>query len=151
MTLQEQINNDLKDAMRAQNNVAKLALRAVKTALTEAAKSGSEAIDVLDDEQVQEIIQRQAKRRREAAAEFEKANQPDRAAEELAELAVLEVYLPQQLSEAEITEIVKAAIAETGASSMKEMGQVMSAAMPKTAGRADGKAVNQIARALLSA
>lgn len=151
MTLQEQINNDLKDAMRAQNNVAKLALRAVKTALTEAAKSGSEAIDVLDDEQVQEIIQRQAKRRREAAAEFEKAKQPDRAAEELAELAVLEVYLPQQLSEAEITEIVKAAIAETGASSMKEMGQVMSAAMPKTAGRADGKAVNQIARALLSA
>lgn len=150
MTLQEQIDRDLKDAMRAQNSVAKLALRAVKAALTEAAKSGSEAV-VLDDDQVQEVIQRQAKRRREAAAEFEKAEQPDRAAEELAELAVLEVYLPQQLTEEEITEIVKAVISETGASSMKEMGQVMSAAMAKTGGRADGKAVNQIARTLLSA
>lgn len=150
MTLQEQIDSDLKDAMRAQNSVAKLALRAVKAALTEAAKSGSEAV-ILDDDQVQEVIQRQAKRRREAAAEFEKAEQPDRAAEELAELAVLEVYLPQQLTEEEITEIVKAVISETGASSMKEMGQVMSAAMAKTGGRADGKAVNQVARTLLSA
>lgn len=150
MTLQEQIDSDLKDAMRAQNSVAKLALRAVKAALTEAAKSGSEAV-ILDDNQVQEVIQRQAKRRREAAAEFEKAEQPDRAAEELAELAVLEVYLPQQLTEEEITEIVKAVISETGASSMKEMGQVMSAAMAKTGGRADGKAVNQVARTLLSA
>ncbi len=151
MTLQEQINSDLRDAMRAQDNVAKLALRAVKASLTEAAKSGAEAVDVLSDEQVQEVIQRQAKRRREAAGEYEKAGKPERAAEELAELKVLEVYLPQQLTEEDITEIVRGVIAETGASSMKEMGQVMSAAMAKTGGRADGKAVNQIVRSLLSA
>lgn len=154
MSIQQQISEDLKDAMRARNDVAKLALRAVKTALTEAIKSGEGQADsegMLDDATVQEIVQRQAKRRREAAAEYEKAGQPDRVAEELAELKVLEVYLPEQLSEEEITAIVRAALTETGASSMKEMGQVMSAAMAKVAGRADGKVVNQIARTLLSA
>lgn len=154
MSIQQQINEDLKNAMRARDDVAKLALRAVKTALTEAVKSGDGNADsdgLLDDAAVQEIVQRQAKRRREAAAEYEKADQPERAAQELAELMVLEVYLPQQLSEEEITTIVRAALAETGASSMKEMGKVMSAAMPKIAGRADGKVVNQIVRTLLSA
>lgn len=154
MSLQQQISEDLKKAMLERNNVAKLALRAVKTAVTEEVKSGKNELGAdgeLADEAVQDIIQRQAKRRREAAAEFEKAGKTDRANEELAELKILEVYLPQQLSESEISEIVQSVIAEIGASSMKDMGQVMSAAMEKVAGRADGKVVNQVARAHLSA
>jgi len=148
MTLQERIDADLKAAMRARNDTAKLALRAVKTALTEASKSGDS--QALDEAQAEAVIQKEAKRRRDAAAEYEQAGQPARAQEELAELAILEQYLPQQLSEAEIEELVRAAIAETGAESPGDMGKVMSTVMPRVAGRADGKQVNQVARRLLS-
>lgn len=148
MTLRDRIDADLKEAMRSKDETSKLVLRAVKTALTEEAKSGAE--HSLDEEQVQAVIQRQAKQRRDAAAEFEKAGATERAAAERAELAVLERYLPQQLSEAEIEEIVRAAIAETGATSAKEMGKVMSTVMPKVSGRADGRQVNQVARRLLA-
>lgn len=159
MTLQQQINEDLKQAMLAQDNVAKLALRAVKTALTESIKSqcdgssgqSSTDRDTLTDAEVQAVIQRLAKRRRDAAQEYERAGQPDRADEELSELAILERYLPQQLSEEEIEHIVRTVISETGASTIREIGQVMSVVMPRTKGRADGKVVNQIARKLLSA
>lgn len=148
MTLLEKIDTDLKQAMRERDDTTKLALRAIKTALTEAAKSGEN--HELDEEQIQAVIQKQAKQRRDAAAEFEKAGAHDRAAEENAELSVLERYLPQQLDEAQIEEVVRAAIAETGATSPKELGQVMSAVMPKVAGRADGRQVNAVARRLLS-
>lgn len=147
MTLLEQIDIDLKQAMRERDDTTKLALRAIKTALTEAAKSGEN--HELDEAQIQAVIQKQAKQRRDAAAEFEKAGAHERAAEEQAELSVLERYLPQQMNEAEIEAIVRAAIAETGATSPKEMGKVMSVVMPKVAGRADGRQVNGIARRLL--
>jgi hypothetical protein len=148
MTLLDRIDADLKEAMRKRDETRKLALRAIKTALTEESKSGTE--HALDDEQVQAVIQKQAKQRRDAAAEFERAGATERAAAERAELAVLEHYLPEQLSEADIEEIVRAAIAETGATSPKELGNVMSTVMPRVSGRADGKQVNQIARRLLS-
>jgi uncharacterized protein YqeY len=116
--------------------------------LTEAAKAGSDHAQ--SEDEVLVVVQKQAKQRRDAAAEFERVGAADRAASERAELAVLERYLPQQLDEEQIEAIVQEVIAETGASSMQNMGQVMSATMPKVQGRADGKAVNQVARRLLS-
>ena len=148
LTLAQQIDADLKTAMLARDETAKLTLRSVKTALSAATKT--EDAPQLDDALVQSVLQREAKRRRDAAAEYEKAGSPERAAQELAELAVLERYLPQQLTDAEVEAIVAAVIAETGATGMAEMGKVMSAAMPRVGDRADGKRVNQAARRLLS-
>ena len=147
LTLAQQIDADLKTAMLARDETAKLTLRSVKTALSAATKT--EDAPPLDDALVQSVLQREAKRRRDAAAEYEKAGSPERAAQELAELAVLERYLPQQLTDAEVEAIVAAVIAETGATGMAEMGKVMSAAMPRVGDRADGKRVNQAARRLL--
>ncbi|MCB0072042.1 MAG: GatB/YqeY domain-containing protein [Caldilineaceae bacterium] len=147
LTLAQQIDADLKTAMLARDETAKLTLRSVKTALSAATKT--EDAPQLDDALVQSVLQREAKRRRDAAAEYEKAGSPERAAQELAELAVLERYLPQQLTDAEVEAIVAAVIAETGATGMAEMGKVMSAAMPRVGDRADGKRVNQAARRLL--
>ena len=147
LTLAQQIDADLKTAMLARDETAKLTLRSVKTALSAATKT--EDAPQLDDALVQSVLQREAKRRRDAAAEYEKAGSPERAAQELAELAVLERYLPQQLTDAEVEAIVAAVIAEMGATGMAEMGKVMSAAMPRVGDRADGKRVNQAARRLL--
>lgn len=142
------IESDLKQAMRDRDETRKLALRAAKTALTEAAKESDQ--HELSLERVTSVLQREAKRRREAAAEFEKARDTARAQAELAELAVLEAYLPQPLSEAEVRSLIQAAIAETGASSQKEMGKVMAALMPKLGGRADGKLVSALVREALA-
>ena len=147
--LEIQIDLDLKDAMRNKDAVTKLVLRSVKTALTEEAKSTSQHA-VLSEDEVMDVIQREAKRRRDAAAEYEKAGRSDRAAEELAELTVLERYLPQQLSEDEIRVLATEVIAQIDATSMRDMGAVMSVIMPKVAGRADGRRVNQVVRDLLS-
>lgn len=149
MSLKTQIETDLKQAMRDKDEVAKLSLRAVKTAITEVEKSGGQA--ELSDSDIEQIVQREAKRRRDAAAEFEKAGQPARVQEEMAELTILERYLPKQLSTDEIGEIVRATIAEVGATSMADMGNIMSAVMPNVAGVADGKAVSQAVRDQLSA
>lgn len=148
LELLTRIDADLKQAMRDRNDVAKLALRAVKTALTEASKAGSD--HVLTEEQVLAAIQKEAKRRRDAAAEYAKVGHTERAAQEEAELAILERYLPRQMSESEIEEIAKAVVADVGATSMRDMGNVMSAAMSRMAGRADGKLVNQVVRRILS-
>ena len=148
-SLAEQIDSDLKQAMRERDDVAKLTLRSVKTALTEAAKSGQQ--HALSEEEVLAVIRREAKQRRETAQEYERLGAQAQAADELAELAVLERYLPRQLTAAEIEEIVRSVIAETGASTPRDMGRVMSAAMERVKGAADGKVVNQIARRHLGA
>jgi uncharacterized protein len=147
--LAARIDADLKDAMRAQDTIAKLALRAVKTALTEARKSGSD--HDLNDEQVMAVIQREAKRRREAAAEYDKVGAATPADQERAELAILEHYLPRQLSEAEVETAVRAVIAETGATSVRDLNKVMPVIMGRVAGTADGKLVSQVVRRLLGA
>jgi uncharacterized protein YqeY len=147
--LAERIDADLKQAMRAQDTIAKLALRAVKTALTEATKTGSN--HSLTDEQVLAVVQREAKRRREAAAEYEKVGASEPAEQERAELAILERYLPRQLSEAEIETLTRAVIAETGATSVRDLNKVMPVIMARVAGTADGKTVSQIVRRLLGA
>jgi hypothetical protein len=147
--LAARIDSDLKSAMRAQDTIAKLALRAVKTALTEASKSGSN--HALTDDLVMAVIQREAKRRREAAAEYDKVGASAPAEQERAELAVLENYLPRQLGEAEIESMARAVIAETGATSPRDLNKVMPVMMGRVAGAADGKVVSQVVRRLLGA
>ena len=141
------IDADLKQAMRDKDEVTKLTLRAVKTGLTEARTSG-QGHD-LGQAEVLAVIQKEAKRRRDAAAEYERLGDQGRADAELAELHVLEKYLPRQLTDAEIEEIAGRVIAQLGATSPKELGAVMSAVMAEVKGRADGKAVNQVVRRLL--
>lgn len=149
MTLVERIDADLKRAMRERNEPAKLALRSLKTALMQARTSGEQAHE-LSEAEVIEVVRREAKRRKEAAEEFERLGAPDRAAAEMLEYQVLQQYLPQQLTEAEIEEIARAVIAELGADSPKQMGQVMPAVLAKTGARADGRTVNQVVRRLLA-
>lgn len=146
-SLQERIDADLQQAMRAQDTIAKLALRAVKTALTEASKAGTN--HDLDDSQVIGVIQREAKRRREAAAEYRRVGGTSQAAQEEAELAILERYLPRQMGEGEIERMARQVIAETGATSARDFGKVMPVLMARLAGTADGKLVSQIVRRLL--
>ncbi len=148
-SLWSKLDADLKEAMRAQDTVTKLTLRAVKTALTEASKAGAD--HHLDDTQVLAIIQREAKRRRETAAEFEALGAQERAAQERAELAVLERYLPRQLSEAEIEDLARTVIAETGAASARDLGKVMPVLLARIGAGADGKVVSRIVRQLLGA
>jgi uncharacterized protein len=146
--LPERIDADLKQAMRERDETRKLALRSLKTALTEARKSGENM--TLTDDDVIKIIAKAAKQRRDAIAEYEKGNRPDLAQKEEAELAVLEAYLPQQMSQEEVEAVVRGVIAETGAQSLQDLGRVMSLAMQRTRGQAEGREVNQAARRLLS-
>jgi uncharacterized protein YqeY len=145
--LLQQIDADLKQAMRDKDEVAKLTLRSVKTALTEARTSGAE--HVLSQAEVVAVLQKEAKRRRDAAAEFQRVGDQQRAAAELAEMKVLDKYLPRQMDEAEIEAVAQRVIVQVGATSQKQLGAVMSATMAEIAGRADGKAVSQVVRRLL--
>ncbi len=149
LSLIERIDADLRQAMREKDEAAKLALRSIKAALTEASKAGKAQRSLTDEEALQ-VIARLAKQRREAMAEFERAGRAALAAREEAELAVLQRYLPEPLSQAEIEALARQAIQETGASSPREMGKVMSVLMPRVRGRAEGKVVSQIVRRLLS-
>ena len=148
--LAARIDTDLKQAMREQDTIAKFALRAVKTALTEATKTGSGDVSLTDDD-VMAVIQREAKRRREAALEYDKVGATAPADQERAELAILERYLPRQLSEAEVEAIAHEVIASTGATSVRDLNKVMPVMMGRVAGVADGKLVSQVVRRLLGA
>ena len=147
MTLLERISADLKAAMMARDADRTGALRMLKSAVGYAQIETK--VDPLPDAEVLAVIQKEAKRRRDSIEEFEKGGRAELAAKELAELKVLEAFLPTQLSAAELEELVRAAIAETGATSKKEMGVVMKAAQAKAAGRADGKALSQTVGRLL--
>lgn len=149
MSLLEQLDSDLTAAMLARDEDRKRTLRSVKTAVTNALvdKRTTEGMGAaLSDDEVLKVIAKQANQRRDSIAEFSKAGRMDLVAQEQAELVILQNYLPQQLGAAEITAIVQQVIAETGASSAKDMGLVMRGVMPRLQGRADGKLVNQIVR-----
>ena len=147
-TLLDRVNDDLKEAMRRKDETAKLALRSVKSAFLEAQKSGN-FTEALTDAELVQVIGKTAKQRRDTIVEYQRVGRPDLAAVEAAELTVIERYLPQQLSAAQLEEIVRAVIAETGAQSMRDMNKVMPVAMQRVAGQADGRAINQIVRQLL--
>jgi uncharacterized protein len=149
MTIEEKLSADLKDAMRSGDSVRKLAIRSVKTAITEAKVSGTEA-RTLTDQDVLAIIAKQIKQRRDSAAEFAKGGRADLVANEEAEIAVLQPYLPEQLDDAAIRERAEAVIAELGVTDLKGMGPVMKRLSAELRGRADGQAINRIVRELLS-
>lgn len=157
MPLREQLADDLKEAMRAGDATRRDTLRSVITAIrnTEIARVDVKQEDAgrtdLTDADVLDVVQKQAKQRRESIDEFRKANRTDLAEREAAELAILEAYLPQQLSRDEIVAEVRAVISETGASGPGDKNKVMPAAIARMKGRADGKAINEVVSELLSA
>ena len=149
MTLFEQISEDIKAAMKARDRVRLDTLRNIKKVFLEA-KTAPGANDTLDDADALKIIQKLAKQGRESAATFAQQNRQDLADSELAQVAVIESYLPRQLDEAEIEAQVREIIAATGATGMKDMGKVMGMASKQMAGKADGRAISAVVRRLLS-
>jgi len=149
--LKERLRADLNTAMRARDPVRLRTLRMVLTSITNEEVSGDTARELSDDEIVTVLI-REARKRREAAEAFESAGRAEQAAAERAEGDVLAGYLPAQLTDDELTAIVSAAIAETGATGMPGMGTVMKAVTPRVAGRADGARIAaEVRRQLTSA
>lgn len=138
-SLLEQLQSDVKDAMKARDSERVQSLRLFVNAVQNESKA---KLRDLDDAEVVAVLQREKKKRVEAAEAFEAGGHPDRAAAERSQAQMLDAYLPEQLSEEELDAIVRDAIAETGAEGPQAMGAVMKATMPKVAGRADGKAVS---------
>ena len=145
----DQISEDIKSAMKARDKVRLETLRNIKKVFLEA-KTAPGANDTLEDDAALKIIAKLAKQGKETAVTYTQAGRQDLADAELAQVTVLESYLPKQLTEEEITAIVKTIIAETGASSMKEMGKVMGIANKQMAGKADGRVISGIVKALLA-
>ena len=149
MGLKETLKSDLTEAIRSSNKVVSGTIRMVLTAITNEEVSGKEA-RVLSDDEIITVLSREAKKRREAAEEFAKANRPDKAAEEKAEGEVIAKYLPAQLTADEIKQIIADAIASTGAAGPADMGKVMGAIKPKIAGKADGALVSSLVKESLN-
>lgn len=147
MNTQKQIESDFKEALRAGDDLRKSTLRMVLSSikLAEVDKKGS-----LEEPDVLAILQKEIKSRRESISDAERADRADIVAEAQAEITVLEAYLPQPLSQAEIETMAQQAIDEVGATSPREMGMVMKALMPRVQGRAEGSQVSQTVRQLLS-
>ena len=140
MSLKEKLRADLTTAMKSRDELTASTLRMVLTAITNEEVAGKSA-RVLSDDDVLKVLTREAKKRREAHEAYVQAGRTELADREQAEQGVIDAYLPEQLSAAEIAELVRAAITETGAAGPQAMGQVMKALQPKVTGRADGGAV----------
>ena len=149
MGLKETLKSDLTEAIRSSNKVVSGTIRMVLTAITNEEVSGKEA-RVLTEDEIITVLSREAKKRREAAEEFAKANRPDKSAEEKAEGEVIANYLPAQLSEDDVKKMIAAAIASTGAAGPADMGKVMGAIKGQIAGRADGSLVSSLVKAALA-
>jgi len=148
VTLKERITEDMKAAMRASDKERLSTIRMVQAAIKQ--REVDERI-VLDDAQVIAVLEKMVKQRKESVAQFEQGGRQDLADKELAEIVLLQSYLPTQLSAAEVDALIKEAIAATGAASVKDMGKVMAAVKAKAAGRADMGAVSASIKAALSA
>ncbi len=147
MSLSQKITEDLKDAIRAKDELRVSCLRMLKTSLkNKQVEKGSE----LTDEEVQAVISTLVRRGKEAATEFQKGGRKDLAEKEQEELKIFYEYLPEQLSDEEIENTLRGIISELSASGPRDMGKVMKTAMARMAGRAEGKKVSEIARKLLS-
>ena len=146
MSLKERILQDVKDAMRAKDKPRLATIRLITAAIKQ--REVDERIE-LDDAQVLVVLDKMCKQRRESITQFEQAGRDDLAAQEKAELELIQQYLPEQLSEAEINELIDAAMEQTGASSMKDMGKVMGQLKPQLQGRADMGAVSALIKARL--
>ena len=149
MSLELKINGDIKNAMLARDAKKLEALRAIKAALLlEKAKEGAAA--EIGEEVELKILQKMVKQRRESADIYSQAGRPELAEKELYDASVIETYLPQQMSEAEVTAIIQNIVTQTGASSVKDMGKVMGAASKELAGKADNKMISVIVKNLLA-
>ena len=149
MALEQQIQEDIKAAMKAHDAVATAATRAIKgeILLFKTSEGGSKEVS---DGDILKMIQKLIKQRKESAEQFVAADRQELADNELAEAAIMEKYLPKQLSEAEVEEKVKAIIAEVGATSIKDMGKVMGAANKALAGQSDGRTISTVVKRLLA-
>jgi uncharacterized protein YqeY len=150
MTIQEEIDADLKDAMRARDAARLSVLRMVKSALTNAAIEKIGAAGVLSDFEAVAVIRKQVKQRLDSIQSFETGSRPELAAKERQEIEFLTAYLPKPLGEDEIQQIVKDAIAQIGATSKAQMGAVMKIAAEKAEGRVDGKTLSQAVQKALA-
>ena len=149
MSLEKEISTGIMEAMKAKNPVRLSALRNVKKYIIEAKTAGPEIAE-LPDADVIKIISKLAKQGSDSAAIYAEQHRQDLADEELAQVAVLQEFLPKQLTAEELTEAVRAIIAEVGATSMKEMGKVMGVPSKRLAGQADGKEISAKVKELLS-
>lgn len=149
MGLKERLKSDLTEAIRARDEVRAATIRMVLTSITNEEVAGKEA-RILTDSEIITVLSREAKKRREAAEAYDSAGSKERGDRERAEGLVIAEYLPSQLSESELQEMIKAAIVETGASGPSGMGQVMKVLSPKIAGRADGSKVSAAVKSALS-
>jgi uncharacterized protein YqeY len=147
MNIKEKLENDMKDAMRNKDEARK---RTLRMALSEIKLAEIDKGEALDEAGVIAIIQKEVKSRREAIADAERASRPDLVADANTEMAILETYLPQQLTPKELDALAQEAVDETGATSMREMGQVMKVLMPRLEGRATGQEASQAVRKLLN-
>jgi uncharacterized protein YqeY len=148
MSLLERLNNDMKQAMKNKEKDKLSVIRMMKASVqNEAIKLGKQE---LSEEEELTILSREMKQRKDSLQEFEKAGRDDLVEKLRAELTIVEMYMPKQLSEEELAEIIKATISEVGATSKAEMGKVMSAVMPKVKGKADGSLVNKLVQQHLS-
>ncbi len=147
MSLKEKLLDELKIAMREKDNVRKDAIQMVRAALLQYEKDNKVE---LDDEGVIDIITKEVKRYKDALPDYEKSGRQDLIDELNAKVAILTPYLPEQLTEDEVRAIVKAVVSETGATSMRDMGKIMGAVMPKVKGRFDGRLLNNIVKEYLS-
>lgn len=147
MSLKERLQEDWKQALKAKERFKANTISMAKAAVLLVEKTDGKQ---LDDEQIIEVLAKEVKQRREAILEFEKGNRQDLVDQANAEIEILLGYLPQQLSEEEISEIVRQAVSEMGANGMKDMKKVMAIVTPKTKGRADGKLVSQIVKQYLN-
>jgi uncharacterized protein YqeY len=150
MTIQEKVDSDLKDAMRAKHSERLSALRMVKSAMMNAAIEKHGAGGKLSDADALAVFRKQVKQRQDSVAGFEKGGRPELAEKERREIEILSEYLPKPLTPDEVAAIVQAAIAETGASTKAQMGQVMKVVNEKAAGRADGRTLSDAVQKALS-
>ncbi len=149
MSLQKQVMDAMKTAMKEKNAVALQSLRAVKSAILLAQTESGAKEELAEAEEIK-LLQKLVKQRKDSAAIFNEQGRGDLAEPELAEAAVIEQFLPEQLSEEEVAKVVDGIIAQTGASSMKDMGKVMGMANSKLAGKADGKTISGIVKTRLT-
>lgn len=155
MVLKEKISKDLTEAVKNKEELRSSVLRMFSAAILNKEKekrykTGQEKDVYLTDEETLEVLSYEIKKRKEAAIEYERANRHEMAEKEKQEIEILKKYLPEQLSEEEVRELVRGTIKETGASGQKDMGKVMAALMPKLKGRAEGSLVSQIVKETLT-
>lgn len=149
MELFDIISNDIKEAMKAKDKVALDTLRNIKKVLLEA-KTAPGANDTVSDDTAIKLIQKLVKQGKESAELYSSQNRPELAAEELAQVAVMEKYLPKQMSEEEVATVLKEIIAQTGAAGPQDMGKVMGVATKQLAGKAEGRMISAIVKQLLN-